>query len=96
MKVHEIKSERGSLAAVADGVKCAELRLDDREYALGDYLLMREWSEGAGDDTAVRRGYGGMSVLARVTHIVMTPSSFNALESGYVMLSLKVLDVRGR
>lgn len=85
MKIHELKSARGSLNAVAAGVKRAELRLDDREYNEGDYLLMREY-------TGV--GYGAMSVLARVTHIVPTPGSFNALESGYVMLSLEVLDVK--
>ena len=95
MKVHELKSERGSLAAVADGVKQAELRLDDRDYDAGDYLLMREWSEGT-NANGKPLGYGSMSVMAKVTHIVWVGQSFNALESNYVMLSISVLDVQGR
>ena len=95
MKIHELKSERGSLAAVADGVKRAELRLDDRDYDAGDYLLMREWSEGK-DVMGNPAGYGSMSVLAKVTHIVWVWQSFNALESNYVMLSISVLDVQGQ
>src|SRR4051812_28746874 len=63
--------------------KRAEYRRDDRGYAIGDLLNLREW------DPATER-YTGFRLTARVTHLARGPAY--EIPAGFVVLSVEVLD----
>jgi hypothetical protein len=79
MKEHELKCWPESFRAVWEGRKKAEIRLDDRGFAEGDTLWLREWDPATED-------YSGRWVKHAVTH-VLRGGRFGLAE-GHVMLSL--------
>jgi hypothetical protein len=78
---HELKTHPGSFDAVWAGDKTAELRLFDRDYRVGDNLVLRRYLPDVGR-------YDGRMILARVTHILLGSEH---LASGYGMLSIRVM-----
>lgn len=58
--IHSLKIGPMFFNAVANGEKKAELRINDRNFKHGDFLLLREW---AGE-------YSGSKLVVRVTHIL--------------------------
>lgn len=78
MKTHHLKTWPVHFAAVLSGAKRAELRRNDRDFAVGDRLVLEEW------DPDPRTSYTGRSVTVRVTHLLDSWS----LQRGYVMLSI--------
>ena len=83
MATHELKSWPDQFQAMWTGRKRAEFRRDDRGYAVGDLLDLREW------DPAVGR-YTGFRLSARVTHLARGPAY--AIPAGFVVLSVEVLE----
>jgi hypothetical protein len=81
--IHEIKCWPEYFGAVADGTKRLELRFDDRGYAVGDALWLREWEP-------LMQTYSGAEVRARVTHIVRWQSP--SLVAGHVAMSIEVIE----
>jgi hypothetical protein len=61
MKTHELKSWPDFFEPVMSGEKTFELRVDDRHFAVGDVLHLREWDDRTGK-------YTGRSVKKRVTY----------------------------
>ncbi len=59
---HELKCWLASYEAVVNGSKTHEVRINDRDYRLHDFLYLHEWNEWSGS-------YTGKSVKALVTHI---------------------------
>lgn len=84
MKIHSLKTWPEPFLAVWVGRKTAELRKDDREFALGDELRLVEWDP-------MTRVFSGRRIDVTVTHIVRAPG-FGALNEGYVMLSFEVIN----
>ncbi len=93
MNTHELKTHPEHFEAVAGGVKTAELRRDDRGFAVGDTLVLREWdadlyaqaiADGSTDAEASAFAYTGEVVRARITHILRGGPW---LADGYAMLS---------
>lgn len=76
-KIHELKTLPEYYDAVAKGVKTYELRFDDRDYAVGDLLLLREWENGQ---------YSGRRLMVKITHIL---KGFEGLKDGWAILSVK-------
>ncbi|BCU90660.1 hypothetical protein YP72344_21550 [Yersinia pseudotuberculosis] len=78
-KLHRLKILPEYFNAVFNGYKKAELRANDRDFSVGDFLLLREWE--------LTTEYSGRKLVVEITHI--TPCDF-ALPN-YVMLSFNEL-----
>lgn len=81
---HELKSWPEPFQAVVRGVKRAEFRRNDRGFARGDHLALREWHP--------TRGYSGRCVTVEVTDLTQDPVL--GIPEGYCVLSIKPVPVR--
>lgn len=60
--MHDLKCDAEAFAQMRRGRKPLELRKDDgRDYQAGDYLLLREWMDGA---------YSGETIVAYVLAVI--------------------------
>lgn len=66
--------------AVVDGDKKLELRVNDRDYKCGDFLLLREW-EGE---------YTCRKIIVKITHIL--PLDIISIEGDWIILSITHID----
>lgn len=79
MAVHDLKTWPEHFKPLAAGRKLCELRKDDRGFAVGDVLRLREWSPATSE-------YTGEEVWRVVTHILRGGPW---LAEGYCAMSLK-------
>lgn len=75
---HRVKCWPEYYAPIVAYQKHFDLRRDDRDYQVGDTLILEEWNE--------RGGYTGSVVVCRITYILRT---FPGLVDGYCILSLE-------
>lgn len=88
-RVHHLKCWPHPYAAVACGVKTAELRdARDRWFEVGDLLVLREWRPLA------PRGYTGAWLVARVTHVM--GGQFPGIEPGHEVMSISLREESGQ
>ena len=90
MKVHELKSWPESFKAIKKGRKTCDLRLDDRNFQIGNIILFQEFNPGMGagiGERDVQAHFTGETIGRIITH-VQTGGLFG-LEKEYVCLSLK-------
>lgn len=76
--VKELKIRQEYFEAVISKEKTFEIRYDDRNFQVGDVLVLREY-EGY---------YTGRTVIAKVTYVL---SDFEGLKEGYVVMSIKLI-----
>lgn len=76
MTVHSLKILPEYFKSVKDGTKRFEIRYNDRNYKVGDLLLLREWSNGH---------YTGNEIIVKVTYIL---DKFQGLKNNYVVMSI--------
>jgi hypothetical protein len=81
MKTHELKTVQPHFAHVQSSAKRAEIRRDDRGFAVGDVLVLREYDPATDALT-------GRYVEVRVTHVLR---GFEGLAEGWVSLSIEPL-----
>lgn len=79
MTEHKLKTLPEYFQAVKRGEKRAELRRNDRGFAVGDTLLLEEWDD-------VTEAYTGRWFRVRVTHVL---ADGPWLTPGYAMLSIE-------
>ncbi len=79
IKIHDLKTHRKCFLAVKHGLKSFELRKNDRDFQLGDYLRLREWDHEKGT-------YTGDKITRRVDYI-LRGGKFG-LPKGYVVMQL--------
>ena len=86
LNLHELKTDTDVFRAVRDGVKTYELRKNDRNFAVGDMLLLRE-TEHTGAEMAAGAplAYTGRSTARRISHILIGP--IYGLAEGWAILS---------
>lgn len=77
-KIIELKILPEHFADVKRGTKKSELRYNDRNYAVGDILILREWKDGE---------YTKRRVCVVITHILQN-CGFGLLD-GWAILSIK-------
>ncbi|HEY2452846.1 MAG TPA: DUF3850 domain-containing protein [Scandinavium sp.] len=76
---HALKIAPVHFAAVADGLKHAELRANDRAFNVGDKITLSEYR--------MQVGYTGECVDVVITHI----AEVGFIAPGYVLLSIELL-----
>lgn len=77
-EIHHVKIKKEYAAAIMDGRKRFEIRLNDRDYKVGDLMILRPWHP--------ERGY--LPFFPIVTMITFL-TDFEQKE-GYVVLGIKV------
>lgn len=88
MKTHELKTWPEYFTNVADGKKTFEIRENDRDFAVGDHLLLREWEP----DTQL---YSGRSCEVLVTHMMTASGRLCVqLPKGFCVMSICLWDRR--
>lgn len=89
MAKHELKILPEYYELVRSGDKTFELRKDDRGFAVGDLVTLREWMP--------ESGYTGREIGSRIRYILRSTPEFG-LEEGYCILGIGHLieHTRGR
>lgn len=96
MREHEIKSWPEFFEPVYEGEKTFELRKNDRNYQVGDVLVIREWKPPA-PATEEKGFYTGRMVMAEITYVMEGAGSIgtilplHGLALGYCILAIEVL-----
>lgn len=84
---HALKTWPEFFDAVCAGDKTFEVRRADRDFRVGDVLLLQRWEPDRGDYT--RDGSGDPATLSvRVTYIL--PGGQFGVEPGYVVMGLQL------
>jgi hypothetical protein len=78
---HDLKCHPGSFRAILSGAKTAEFRKMDRDYQVGDYIILMEYRESS--------EYSGDKCWVEITHI--TDGCQFGIPDGYGMLSVKLI-----
>lgn len=79
--IHELKILPEYFEAVTSGRKQFEIRKNDRDYKVGDQLILKEWSQD---------NYTGDSYKAEITYITDYMQ-----KNGYVVIGIKRLEEAG-
>lgn len=94
-KLHHLKCWPEPFVALLSGDKTAEFRKDDRDYRVGDTLVLQEWNpklmlDSQGLAPGYRPGrYTGREIRRIVTHAIYGPAF--GIPQGYCMMSLRPL-----
>lgn len=88
MKTHELKCDTKFFGAVQSGEKPFEMRENDRDFKVGDYLILREGElRPNGYDDYIWH-YLGPSVVMAITYI-LDNEAFYGVPRHWVILGLK-------
>ena len=75
---HELKIQPKYFQAVWDDIKRFEIRKNDRDYKVGDVLVLKEWDG---------EKYTGSAIVVNVTYIY--DGEIGGLEDGYIVMSIE-------
>lgn len=78
---HELKILPEYFQAVWDRVKTFEVRKNDRNFTVGDTLVLKEWTP--------NNGYSGSGIARRITYLLNDP---DYVKEGYVIMGLGDLE----
>ncbi len=79
MITHDLKCWTEPFNAVSGGQKRFEFRLNDRDYKVGDELILREWDP-------VKKCYTGRVIIGKYITYILTEGF--GLPIGYCIMSL--------
>jgi len=86
-KQHELKTDSEVFEATYDGFKTYEIRLNDRDFKVGDELLLRETvSTGKQMKEGAPLAYTGREYRCTVNHILFGP--IYGVKEGWVILNI--------
>ncbi len=87
MAAHELKTHPEYFQAVIDGKKKFEIRKNDRDFAIGDVLRLREWNP-SWDNDPVTEKYTGRYCYVLIDYIIYDNEGIAGLEEDYVVMSI--------
>jgi hypothetical protein len=88
--IHELKTHPPYFSMVFAGTKKFEVRKNDRNYQLGDELLLKEFvPKGYYEDGLMDDKYTGRILHRRIDYILQGGQF--GIEDGYVVMSLSVI-----
>jgi hypothetical protein len=93
---HRLKTWPGAWQEITDGRKTFEYRRNDRDFQVGDHVLLEEWDPAWNERAEltsgriVYGGYTGRRLRARITYILQ--GQFGVPE-GYAVLALQDVEV---
>lgn len=79
---HHLRTWTSVYPDIECGVKSFEIRYDDRNFAVGDILVLEEW------DSQVQE-YTGRVCCREVTYILRDVGGYFGLQQGYIAMALK-------
>lgn len=91
MRVHYLKTWPVFFDAVKGGKKTFEIRKDDREFDVGDILILQYWDPiiAAKDDNP-SSGYNGKEIRGEVTYLLLSSDcSSIGLEPGFCAMQVQ-------
>lgn len=80
-KIHELKADIYPFQFTLQGDKLFEFRKNDRQFHIGDFLLLKEYQKET-------NSYTGRIIFAQITYILL--QGYN-LPEGYCIMSIKIL-----
>lgn len=83
VKVHELKIVPEYFRAVKEGKKNFEIRKNDRNFKVGEYIDLREYS---GD-----KGYTGNRLCLKIVYMIESDWFPQGLKDGYCVLGIEVI-----
>lgn len=91
MKTHVLKTDPLAFQAVVDGLKTYEIRKNDRDFAVGDAVSLRE-TRHSGEMMAggAPLEYTGRQLIRRISHVLTGPTY--GLAAGWSILSIQPLE----
>jgi len=78
---HELKIKPEYFLEVMNGNKTFELRKNDRDYMVGDTIILKEFDE----------DYTGAQVERRISYLLMNCEEYGLMD-GFVILGLKEIE----
>lgn len=91
MKEHELKTDPTVFTHVYNGLKDFEIRKNDRDYQIGDTLILRETGySGIGMKNGSPLVYTGREIECEVNYILHGP--IYGLQDGWVIMSIEVMN----
>ena len=85
MQTHELKILPEFFKEVRSGNKTAELRIDDRDFTVGDVMVLREW-------LPRKKVFTGRFCNVKITHMVQV-RRFIETNKPWVMLSFRPTEI---
>lgn len=79
MKTHELKTWKIFFEEVVSGRKIFEVRKNDRDFQIGDMLILKEWD-------SQKQEYTGRKI-ARVVMYILQGGQFG-IEDGFIVMSI--------
>ena len=79
--IHELKTDPEYFAAVRSGEKRFELRRNDRDFRVGDYLALNEYDRSA-------KTYTGRTELVQVVYM-MNPNDVMTCQGDFALMSIE-------
>ena len=89
--IHYVKAWPRFFEAVACGQKPFEVRKNDRDYRVGDKVVLYEWDPDKAKEREAE-GYSGREVRGNVTYIMDANSFDGAVGPEYVVLGMEWTD----
>lgn len=83
MKIHELKTHPQYFRKTLIGCKPFEIRLNDRDFKIGDTVILKEWDEDCGE-------YTGRELSGRIRYILH--DNFVGISKGYIAFTLELFE----